>query len=220
MNGVSSAGRGPQNRRSQASDPIDVTTDRCLSVSRKPTARTNPEMPASASWTAASPPSSMVTTRKIAAGVNGPLTGCGSGSGISWPYYQKRPLFVWPSRACSIHHAFQNTSVAPVGALYTRTVMTATVRRGIVNPQMRTDATGQVLKVLHMGQRAAAAAVSGMFHALFRFDRPPNSGSKPNAKAVCPIALPGLDLASSSIVGEAPGPSMGSATKSCTKPCI
>jgi len=32
-------------------------------------------------WTAASCPSSMVTTKKMAAGVNGAVTGCGSGSG-------------------------------------------------------------------------------------------------------------------------------------------
>jgi hypothetical protein len=81
MNGVSSAGRGPENIRSQASDPIDVTTERRLSVSRKPTARTNPEISGSASCTAASPPSSMVTTRKMAAGVNGAVTGCGNGAG-------------------------------------------------------------------------------------------------------------------------------------------
>ncbi len=49
MNGVSSAGRGPEKSLSQASDPIDVTADRCLSGSRKPTARTNPEMSGSAS---------------------------------------------------------------------------------------------------------------------------------------------------------------------------
>jgi hypothetical protein len=87
MNGVSSAGRGPENRRSQASDPIEVTTERCLSVSRKPTARTNPDMSGSPSWTeeAASCPSSMVTTRKMAAGVNGAVTGCGSGSGTIRP---------------------------------------------------------------------------------------------------------------------------------------
>ena len=49
--------------------------------SRKPIARTNPEMSASASWTVCSPPSSMVATRKMAAGVNGARTGCGSGCG-------------------------------------------------------------------------------------------------------------------------------------------
>ncbi len=81
MNGVSSAGRGPENSRSQASDPIEVTTERCLSESRNPIARTNPEMSGKASCTAASPPSSMVITRKMAAGVNGAVTGCGSGAG-------------------------------------------------------------------------------------------------------------------------------------------
>ena len=30
MNGCSSAGRGPANNRSHASEPIEVTTDRCL----------------------------------------------------------------------------------------------------------------------------------------------------------------------------------------------
>jgi len=85
MNGVSSAGRGPENKRSHAADPIDVTTDNFLSGSRKPTARTNPAMSGSASWTAASPPSSMVSTRKMAAGVNGAVTGCGSGAGTVRP---------------------------------------------------------------------------------------------------------------------------------------
>ena len=49
MNGVSSAGRVPEKSLSQASDPIDVTADRRLSGSRKPTARTNPEMSGRAS---------------------------------------------------------------------------------------------------------------------------------------------------------------------------
>ena len=41
-NGCSSAGRGPVNRRSQASDPMDVTIDRCLAGSGKPTAEPTP----------------------------------------------------------------------------------------------------------------------------------------------------------------------------------
>ena len=81
MNGCSSAGRGPENSRSQASDPIDVTTDSRLVGSRNPIARTSPEMSGSASWTVCSPPSSIVATRKMAAGVNGARTGCGNGSG-------------------------------------------------------------------------------------------------------------------------------------------
>jgi hypothetical protein len=87
MNGVSSAGRGPEKSLSHASDPIDVTTERCLSRSRNPTARTKPEMSASASWTedAAACPSSIVSTKKMAAGVNGAVTGCGSGAGTRRP---------------------------------------------------------------------------------------------------------------------------------------
>lgn len=106
MNGVSSTGRGPENSRSQASDPIDVTTDRRLSESRKPTARTRPDNSGSASCTVASPPSSMVATRKMAAGVNGARTGWGSGGGIT-----QGPLLVWPSCACPIHHSFQPEDV-------------------------------------------------------------------------------------------------------------
>ena len=36
MNGCSSAGRGPENNRSQASEPIEAITDKRLVGSRKP----------------------------------------------------------------------------------------------------------------------------------------------------------------------------------------
>src|ERR1700758_3991347 len=80
-NGCSSAGRDPENSRSHACEPMDVTTDSCLAGSRKPIARTNPDSSGSASWTAASPPSSMVATRKMAAGVKGARTGCAKAGG-------------------------------------------------------------------------------------------------------------------------------------------
>ncbi len=83
MNGCSSAGRGPSNNRSQACEPIEVITDRFLAGSRNPVDRTNPEIPASASCTTSSPPASMVTTKKIAAGVSGASTGCGCGMGTA-----------------------------------------------------------------------------------------------------------------------------------------
>ena len=63
------------------SEPIEVTTDSRLVGSRNPIARTNPEISGRASCTAASPPSSIVATRKMAAGVNGARTGCGSTAG-------------------------------------------------------------------------------------------------------------------------------------------
>ncbi|OOK70488.1 dyp-type peroxidase domain protein [Mycobacterium kansasii] len=76
-NGCSFAGRGPENNRSHACEPIEVTADRFLPGSRNPIARTNPEMSANPSCTAVSPPSSMMATRKIAAGVSGARMGCG-----------------------------------------------------------------------------------------------------------------------------------------------
>ena len=75
--GCSSAGREQGNSRSHASEPIDATTDSRLAGSRNPIARTSPEMSARASCTAASPPSSMVATRKMADGVSGARIGCG-----------------------------------------------------------------------------------------------------------------------------------------------
>ncbi len=50
-NGCSSAGRGPENNRSQASEPIEAITDNCFGGSRKPIARTRPEISGSASCT-------------------------------------------------------------------------------------------------------------------------------------------------------------------------
>ncbi|COW11334.1 Uncharacterised protein [Mycobacterium tuberculosis] len=82
-NGCSSVGRGPANKRSQASDPIETTTDKCLVGSRKPIARTRPEIFDSASCTVASPSAPMVATRKIAAGVNGARIGCGETAGTA-----------------------------------------------------------------------------------------------------------------------------------------
>ncbi|ETZ75422.1 dyp-type peroxidase family domain protein [Mycobacterium sp. MAC_080597_8934] len=73
----SSAGRGPENKRSQTSEPIEAIADNRFCGSRKPIARTSPEMSCSASCTVASPPSSTVSTRKIAAGVSGARMGCG-----------------------------------------------------------------------------------------------------------------------------------------------
>ena len=57
--------------------PIERIADRCFVGSRKPIARTRPDTSAKASCTVASPPSSIVRTRKIAAGVSGARTGCG-----------------------------------------------------------------------------------------------------------------------------------------------
>jgi hypothetical protein len=70
MNGVSSAGREPAKSRSQASDPIDVTAERCLSNSGS-----RLRAPTRPGWTDCSPPSSIVSTRKTAAGVRGARTG-------------------------------------------------------------------------------------------------------------------------------------------------
>ncbi len=66
-------------------EPIEVTIDRRLAGSRNPIARTRPARSGSASWTVASPPGSIVATRKMAAGVNGASTGCGSGVGTVRP---------------------------------------------------------------------------------------------------------------------------------------
>src|SRR5689334_5681886 len=56
--------------------------ERFFDGSREPFVRAKPATSGSASWTVASPPSSMVTTRKIAAGVSGARTGCGCTGGI------------------------------------------------------------------------------------------------------------------------------------------
>ena len=77
-NGCSLAGRDPANNRSHAFEPIPVTSVRCAAGVRNPTARTSPDRFSNpASCTFCSPPSLIVATRKIAAGVNGAIIGCG-----------------------------------------------------------------------------------------------------------------------------------------------
>src|SRR6266487_5611169 len=80
-NGCSSAGRGPENSRSHASEPIPATQASGASGTRNPTDRCRAAQSASRSLTVSSPPGSMVSTMKIAALVSGASTGCGSGSG-------------------------------------------------------------------------------------------------------------------------------------------
>src|SRR5712671_4032955 len=80
-NGCSSAGRGPENSRSHAAEPIPATQASGASGTRNPTDRCSPAQSASRSLTASSPPGSMISTMKIAAAVSGASTGCGSGSG-------------------------------------------------------------------------------------------------------------------------------------------
>src|SRR5882724_379144 len=80
-NGCSSAGRGPENSRSHAAEPIPATQASGASGTRNPTDRCKPAQSASRSLTVSSPPGSMVSTMKIAAVVSGAITGCGSGSG-------------------------------------------------------------------------------------------------------------------------------------------
>ena len=82
-NGCSSAGRGPPNSRSQASEPMPTTQVSCPSGTRKPTERGQPgEVGRAGRGRRPRRPASTVTTRKIAASVSGLSTGCGSAGSV------------------------------------------------------------------------------------------------------------------------------------------
>ena len=84
-NGWSSAGRGPEKRRSHAVDPIPATAASPPSRERKATVRARPERSASRSRTADSAPSSIVMTRITALAVSGVSTGWATGGPTTAP---------------------------------------------------------------------------------------------------------------------------------------
>src|SRR5690242_6835900 len=114
-NGCSSAGRGPENSRSHAPEPMPATQASGASGTRNPTARCRPAQSASRSRTASSPPGSIISTRKIAAAVRGASTGCGSGSGSGRATAGTCDHSVTnrPSRSAA---SFPEAKVSPTGA--------------------------------------------------------------------------------------------------------